>query len=106
MSSIYMYAWEYLVRPDSACEFLEVYGSNGLWVALFRGSPGYIRTELFSDLRHPNRFVTLDYWESAKAWQEFRSMRSSEFEDLDARCEKLTIEEREIGRFRPASDKR
>lgn len=98
----YMYAWEYRVAPDAIGPFLEAYGEAGAWVALFRGAPGYLRTELHRDRRDPGRFVTLDYWESETAWRHFREERAREFEALDARCERLTLEEREIGRFEPA----
>ena len=43
--------------------------------------------------------MTLDYWESAEAWEAFRRATAKEFEALDERCEALTLSEREIGRF-------
>ena len=33
------------------------------------------------------------------AWESFRAGNSVEFDALYARCEELTLEEREIGRF-------
>jgi heme-degrading monooxygenase HmoA len=98
-----MYAWEYEVDPHKTSEFLAAYGPDGLWVALFRGSPGYVRTELHRDRADPNRYLTLDYWESEDAWDHFRRARASEFEDLDRRCGQCTLAEREIGRFDLAS---
>lgn len=96
-----MYAWEYRVAEEDQVAFLEAYGESGSWVALFRDAPGYLHTELHRDRRDPQRFVTLDYWESESAWRRFREERAREFEALDARCERLTLEEREIGRFAP-----
>jgi len=98
---IYMYAWEYVVRAGKEVEFLAAYGPEGAWVQLFRGSPGYLRTELHRDRGNGSRYVTLDYWDSAEAWSRFRRDRSREFEELDERCEHLTVTEREIGRFEP-----
>lgn len=99
----YMYAWEFRVAEEQRLRFLEAYGPEGDWVALFRSAPGWIRTELHRDRRDPLRFVTLDYWESEAAWRRFREERAGEFEALDARCERLTLEERELGRFDPAA---
>jgi heme-degrading monooxygenase HmoA len=97
-----MYAWEYRVAEEQLTGFLDAYGRTGAWVALFQGATGYLRTELHRDRRDPARFVTLDYWESETAWRRFREERAREFEELDARCARLTLEEREIGRFDPA----
>ena len=95
----YMYAWEYEVRPDKLPEFLAAYGPKGSWVELFQGSPGYIQTELHRDRGNPNRYLTLDYWESVEAWDDFRRSHSREFEALDGRCEAFVLRESEIGRF-------
>lgn len=95
----YMYAWEYEVAPEHQAAFLEAYGPEGTWVQLFRGAPGYVRTELFRDRARANRFVTLDYWESESAWRAFRERFAAEFEALDARCARITQHEAELGRF-------
>lgn len=98
----YAYIWEYTVHPQRARGFEQAYGPDGPWVTLFRGAPGYVRTELHQDRRNPHRYVTIDYWESVEAWEAFRSGASKEFEAIDAECEGYTLEEREIGVFRPA----
>ena len=95
----YVYFWEYEVDPTHAAEFEALYGPSGEWVELFRSSPGYLRTELHRDRDHPHRFVTIDYWESAQAWQEWRAKVEVEYEELDRRAARLTVTEREIGRF-------
>jgi heme-degrading monooxygenase HmoA len=94
-----MYAWEYRVAEEQLAAFLDAYGERGEWVRLFQGAPGYRRTELHRDRRDPRRFLTLDYWESETAWRRFREEQAREFEALDARCELLTFDEREIGSF-------
>ena len=96
-----MYAWEYLVPPDKRGIFERFYGPAGDWVQLFRRAPGYIRTELHRDRSNPQRFLTIDYWESYDTWQEFRRRYAEEFEDLDAKCEEITSREIEIGKFEP-----
>jgi heme-degrading monooxygenase HmoA len=97
--AIYTYVWEYVVRPDRIEPFLRTYGPAGEWVQLFRRASGYIRTELHRDRSDPRRFLTIDYWESADHWQAFRSQFAQEFEELDAKGERLTEREEEQGRF-------
>ncbi|MGE5624106.1 MAG: putative quinol monooxygenase [Bacillota bacterium] len=95
----YMYAWEFLAAPGKIAEFRQAYGPDGDWVRLFRRAQGYVRSELHQDGANPQRFVTLDYWESEAACEEFRRRHVHDYEDLDVRCEQFTLKEREIGRF-------
>ena len=46
----YVIVWEFLVKPGSTAEFQEKYGPEGGWARFFRGSAGYIRTELVKDV--------------------------------------------------------
>jgi quinol monooxygenase YgiN len=99
----YVYIWDYTVVPERVEDFQRVYGPDGEWVRLFRQAPGYVRTELHRDVRQPNRFLTIDYWESRSAWETFRAQFATRFEELDARCAELTARETEIGRFEPVA---
>lgn len=96
---MYVYIWEYLVRPETVDSFREAYGPDGEWVALFRRAAGYVRTELYRDLDDPHRYITVDSWESRQAYERFRQSFAGEFEDLDARCEALTLQEVRLGHF-------
>jgi heme-degrading monooxygenase HmoA len=102
VKSGYIYAWEFFAAPGKLAEFRRVYGAEGDWVKLFRRAPGYIRSELYQDQVNPQRFVTVDHWESEAAWHAFREKFRHEYEDLDVICEQVTVKEREIGRFQPA----
>ena len=101
MSAEYVYLWEFIVAPEHVDAFEQAYGRDGEWVQLFRRASGYIRSELHRDREKPNRYVTIDYWESEAAWGTFRSQFSTEFTALDAKCAAWTIGEQEIGRFTP-----
>lgn len=94
-------AWEYVVRPGCVEEFERIYGSDGEWARLFRRSAGYRCTELHRDRSQPQRFLTLDFWDSSEALDRFRRSHAHEYAALDARCEALTEREREVGRFEP-----
>jgi len=95
----YMLAWEFLAAPDKLVEFKRAYGPEGGWVRLFRRAEGYVKSELHQDSVNPQRFITLDYWESQAASEGFRRRHLEDYEDLDVECEQFTLKEREIGRF-------
>jgi heme-degrading monooxygenase HmoA len=97
----YAYLWEFQVAPERVAAFERAYGPDGDWVALFRRAPGYLRSELLRDLGEPQRFVSIDHWETRAAWEEFRTRFAAEYAELDARCEALTLHERELGCFEP-----
>jgi heme-degrading monooxygenase HmoA len=97
----YTYVWEFHVAPERIEAFQAAYGPSGDWASLFRRASGYLRTELLRDVARPGRFLTIDYWESAAAWREFRARFAAEYEALDARCAELTISETEVGHWEP-----
>lgn len=101
MKAGYTYMWELQAAPGKVAEFKRAYGPDGTWAQFFRRAPGYIRSELYEDCSTPQRFITVDYWESEEACQAFRKKNAHEFEDLDVKCEAFTVWEREIGKFKP-----
>ena len=64
MSSQYVIVWEFRIQQVREAEFVEKYGPEGVWARFFRGSAGYIRTELVRDVAVDLRFLTLDYWQT------------------------------------------
>jgi heme-degrading monooxygenase HmoA len=97
----YVYAWELQAAPGKIAEFKNAYGPDGTWAQFFRRAQGYIRSELYHDTANPQRFITVDFWESEAACKAFRVRCAHEFEDLDVRCEAFTVWEKEIGKFTP-----
>ena len=95
----YVIIWEFTVRPGMEKQFEEAYGLHGEWVSLFRQDPAFIRTELIRDLHDPRRYLTLDHWESEKAYDAFREHRRNDYKRIDALCDPMTETERELGRF-------
>ena len=94
-----MYAWSYEVLPDHQAAFVAAYGPDGAWTRLFRLADGYLDTRLYRDHRAPDRFVTIDRWSSADAFDVFRKAHAAEFEALDRECARWTRSETELGRF-------
>jgi len=94
-----VHVWEFQVRPGREVAFERHYGPDGSWARLFRSAEGYGGTVLLRDLERPGRYLTLDHWESERAYRAFRAAREQEYAALDAACEALTLTERAIGRF-------
>jgi heme-degrading monooxygenase HmoA len=60
-------------------EFERVYGPEGEWARFFRRGPGYIGTELLHDVEAPGRYVVIDRWESAEAYNAFVAEHREEY---------------------------
>ena len=66
-------------------EFERVYGTNGEWAEFFRRARGYIGTELLHDVEAPSRYLVIDRWESADAYNAFVAAHRAEYmERVDA----------------------
>jgi len=95
----YVIVWEFRVRPEKAAEFVQKYGPEGAWARLFRGSAGYIKTELVKDVASDLRFLTLDYWQTKEEFERFHERSRAEYERLDREFEGLTESETRLGAF-------
>ena len=100
---MYVIMWEFLVRAECKDEFEAIYGPQGEWARLFRGSEAYERTELLHDLSPALRYVTLDFWTSRQAYEQFQREHHAEYQALDERCAKLTVKETRLGEFEAVS---
>jgi heme-degrading monooxygenase HmoA len=61
--------FSYEVRDHA--EFERVYGPGGEWSAFFAQGRGYLGTELLRDVEQPGRYLVIDRWESADAYNAF-----------------------------------
>jgi len=95
----FVVVWEFRVRADARERFEIQYGPQGEWAALFRQSAEYVQTDLVRDSEDPLRFLTLDFWKSSAAYEQFRQLHAAEYKAIDARCDAMTESEKEIGRF-------
>ena len=60
-------------------EFERVYGPEGEWAEFFRRGAGYVGTELLRDTETPARYLVLDRWESAEAYNAFVEANRAEY---------------------------
>ena len=95
----YLIMWEFRVRPGMEKRFEKIYGSDGDWARLFIQDESYFGTDLIHSLNGERTYITLDFWKSRQAYDEFRKRHLAKYEVLDQQCEDLTESEREIGRF-------
>ena len=96
---VFVYVWEYIVKSEKKSDFERIYGVDGDWAKLFKRDAGYLGTELHQDISNKLRYITVDYWTSKKARDNFREKYSMEFEKLDEQCESLTDRETFLGDF-------
>ena len=69
--------FSYEVRDGT--QFESVYGPEGEWAAFFATAQGYIGTELLRDVEQPGRYLVVDRWESADAYNAFVAERRDEY---------------------------
>lgn len=69
--------FSYEARESDAFE--RVYGPDGDWAAFFTGAAGYIGTELLRDIELPSRYLVIDRWESAEAYNDFAAAHRDEY---------------------------
>jgi ribosomal-protein-alanine acetyltransferase len=91
--------WEFRVKSGKQRAFEKAYGTEGVWVQLFRRSRNYLGTELIRDHDTPLRYRTLDRWNSRAAYDNFRKKNREAYQRIDAQCEALTTSEKLIGEF-------
>lgn len=96
--------WQYDVVPGAEAEFEREYGRDGSWARLFAAEPGYLDTELFRSVGIPRRYLTVDRFSDAGAWDRFLARHRGAYDALDARCAGLTSAEVELaGAVPPAA---
>jgi heme-degrading monooxygenase HmoA len=69
--------FSYEVRDVAGFE--RAYGPDGDWAQFFAGANGYIGTELLRDVETPGRFLVIDRWDSADAYNSFASEHREEY---------------------------
>jgi heme-degrading monooxygenase HmoA len=69
----------FLYETRDADAFEAAYGPEGDWAAFFAAAAGYIGTELLRDVEEPGRYVVIDRWESAEAYNAFIAANQAEY---------------------------
>jgi len=66
-------------ETEDPSHFEEVYGANGAWAAFFRAGQGYAGSELLRDVEQAGRYLVVDRWESAEAYNRFVESHREEY---------------------------
>ena len=96
---VYVRICEYTARPEVRAEFENFYGPDGEWVQFFRRSKGFMRKEFLRDRNAENRYLSLDYFVSKSAYDDFLRDFRQEYDALDRRCDGVRDTQKEIGAF-------
>ena len=95
--------WEFEVKPGCEERFEKVYGPEGEWAQLFRREQNYQGTRLLRDTVHNSAYLTMDAWNSRKAYEQFLETHAVDYQRLDAATGILTLRERQVGCFEEAA---
>lgn len=95
----YSYIWQFKVAPGLVADFERHYAPGGSWTDLFQLGRGYVSTVLLKDHSDPLRYLTIDTWESAEAYRQFRASFEAQYSALDAVCAGFTTSEVSLGEF-------
>ena len=91
---MFLAVWRFTTTDPDAFE--RHYGREGTWARLFRRDRGYVRTDLLTD---GTSYLTLDWWTSRRAYEEFRQAYADEYARIDRECEAVTTSETALGFF-------
>ena len=80
-------------------DFAAAYGPNGEWAQFFRQGVGYIGTELLQDVDELDRFVVIDRWESADAYNAFVTDHQDEYLQRSDDSRLYYVQELRLGTF-------
>jgi hypothetical protein len=92
--------WQYEVKEEFRSKFELAYGPGGAWSKLFGSGPGYRGTVLLRDAHHPNRYLSVDSWESEDQYQAFLRDHGGEYSSLDATFKEWTDVEAQVGVYK------
>jgi hypothetical protein len=85
--------WQYQINLAFTKDFTENYKTDGNWAQLFKKSPNYLKTDFFKLEDKEDIFLTIDYWQNENSFKVFKINFKLEYDLLDKKCEKFTLEE-------------
>jgi heme-degrading monooxygenase HmoA len=80
-------------------EFEHAYGAHGEWAEFFVGAPGYVGTEVLRDLESPGRYLVIDRWETAEAYNAFVAEHQAEYVERSDDARVYYDQELRLGSF-------
>ncbi|UCD37600.1 MAG: antibiotic biosynthesis monooxygenase [Fidelibacterota bacterium] len=91
---------EFVVKEEARGQFELAYGPGGAWSKLFARCPGFRGTTLLRDTKNPNRYLTMDFWETEAQREQVLADRKAEYSRLNATFTDWIVSKTEVGVFR------
>lgn len=91
--------WAFVVRAGAVEAFERAYGPGGDWACLFARHEGYRGTVLLRDASRPDRYLTVDSWDTVEHRAAMLVREKDEYARIDRASESLTESEQELGTF-------
>ena len=88
--------WQYDVAEGREGDFKRIYAADGDWATLFAVSDGYLGTELYRCIGTSGRYITVDRFSSAEAWDRLLDEQGPRYVEIDRLAEATTSREREL----------
>lgn len=92
--------WAFVVKEEARGQFELAYGPGGAWSKLFAQCPGFRGTTLLRDTKDPQRYLTIDLWDTEAQREQGLAERKAKYSDLDAAFDEWTESRTEVGVFR------
>ena len=68
--------WQFDVKNGRETEFEQMYGVDGEWTAMNRGSRSYIGSSFLRDQNRSSRYILIEYWSEMIVYERHRAHRS------------------------------
>ena len=91
--------WKFRPAQHRESEFVEAYGTGGVWAELFARARGYIGTELLEPSEPGGWWLTIDRWDNHADFDAFQREFGIEYRGLDSELEGVAGEEQFVGAF-------
>ncbi|NIS80249.1 MAG: hypothetical protein GTO14_08575 [Anaerolineales bacterium] len=95
---------EFVVKEEARGQFELAYGPGGAWSKLFARCPGFRGTTLLRDTKTPQRYLTIDFWDTVAQREQVLAERKAEYSKLDANFAEWTESKTEVGIYRVLSE--
>jgi heme-degrading monooxygenase HmoA len=96
--------WEFVIKEEARGQFELTYGPGGAWSKLFARSPGFRGTTLLRDVKNPQRYLTIDLWDTEVQRAQLLTERKDEYAKLHATIGDWSESMTEVGMFRAMAE--
>ena len=90
---------EFIAKKDTRGQFELAYGPGGAWSKLFSRCPGFRGTTLMRDTKNPQRYLTIDLWDTVDQREQALAEHKTEYAELKALFGEWTESVTEVGTF-------